>query len=149
MARLLLLHGPNLNLLGQRETTIYGHQTLAQLDAELSAQARQAGHQLDIVQSNAEHVLIEHIHAARTHGTAFILINAAAFTHTSVAIRDALIGIAVPFVEIHLSNVARRETFRHHSYLADQAFGVVYGFGAASYRIALAGVIDCLDEQHR
>lgn len=145
MARLLLLHGPNLNLLGSREPEVYGRATLAQIDAELKAQAQASGHQLDSLQANAEHILVERIHAAREDGTAFILINPAAFTHTSVALRDALLAVAIPFVEIHLSNPHAREPFRHHSYLSDKAVGVVCGFGATSYRIALAGVIARLE----
>ncbi len=145
MARLLLLHGPNLNLLGTREPEVYGRATLAQIDAALGAQAQAAGHALQTLQSNAEHVLVERIHAARSDGTAFILINPAAFTHTSVALRDALLGVAIPFVEIHLSNPHAREPFRHHSYLSDTAVGVICGFGADSYRLALAAVIARLE----
>ena len=141
MARLLLLHGPNLNLLGSREPEVYGHDTLAQIDARLAEQASAAGHQLDTFQSNAEHALVERIHAARGDGTAFILINPAAFTHTSVALRDALLGVAIPFIELHLSNPHAREPFRHHSYLSDKAVGVVCGFGADSYRLALDAAI--------
>jgi len=141
MARLLLLHGPNLNLLGSREPEVYGHDTLAQIDARLAEQASAAGHQLDTFQSNAEHTLVERIHAARGDGTAFILINPAAFTHTSVALRDALLGVAIPFIELHLSNPHAREPFRHHSYLSDKAVGVVCGFGADSYRLALDAAI--------
>ncbi|SHH01933.1 3-dehydroquinate dehydratase [Xylella fastidiosa] len=141
MAHLLLLHGPNLNLLGTREPEIYGRITLPQIDAALAERAATAGHGLSSLQSNAEHVLIERIHATREDGTAFILINPGAFTHTSVALRDALLAVALPFVEIHLSNPHTREPFRHHSYLADKALGVVCGFGVDSYRIALEGVI--------
>jgi len=137
MAQLLLLHGPNLNLLGTREPEVYGHATLADIDAELQARAAEAGHVLDSLQSNAEHVLVERIQAARTDGTTFILINPAAFTHTSVAIRDALAAVAIPFIEIHLSNPHAREPFRQHSYFSDKAVGVVCGFGADSYRYAL------------
>jgi len=141
MARLLLLHGPNLNLLGSREPDVYGHDTLAQIDARLAAQAQAAGHALEAFQSNAEHALVERIHAAAHDGTAFILINPAAFTHTSVALRDALLGVAIPFIELHLSNPHAREPFRHHSYLSDKAVGVVCGFGADSYRLALDAAI--------
>ena len=137
MAKLLVLHGPNLNLLGTREPEVYGHATLADIDRSLAAQAQAAGHRLDCFQSNAEHALVGRIQAARTDGTAFILINPAAFTHTSVAIRDALAGVALPFIEIHLSNPHSREPFRHTSYLSDKAVGVVCGFGADSYRYAL------------
>ena len=137
MARLLLLHGPNLNLLGSREPGIYGATTLAQIDAALAATAQAAGHELASFQSNAEHALVDRIQAAAGDGTAFILINPAAFTHTSVAIRDALAAVAIPFIEIHLSNPHAREPFRAHSYFSDKAVGVVCGFGADSYRYAL------------
>ena len=137
MAKLLVLHGPNLNLLGTREPDVYGHATLAAIDADLRAGASAAGHQLECLQSNAEHVLVERVQAAREDGTAFILINPAAFTHTSVALRDALAAVAIPFIEIHLSNPHAREPFRHHSYFSDKAVGVVCGFGADSYRYAL------------
>ena len=137
MAQLLLLHGPNLNLLGTREPEVYGHATLADIDADLEAHAAAAGHALESLQSNAEHVLVDRIQAARGDGTAFILINPAAFTHTSVAIRDALAAVAIPYIEIHLSNPHAREPFRQHSYFSDKAVGVVCGFGADSYRYAL------------
>jgi len=137
MAKLLLLHGPNLNLLGTREPEVYGHTTLADIDADLRERAAAAGHALESLQSNAEHVLVERIQAARDDGTAFILINPAAFTHTSVAIRDALAAVAIPFIEIHLSNPHAREPFRQHSYFSDKAVGVVCGFGADSYAYAL------------
>lgn len=137
MARLLLLHGPNLNLLGVREPEIYGALTLEALNADLRARAQAAGHTLDILQSNAEHVLVERVQAARSDGTAFILINPAAFTHTSVALRDALAAVALPFIEIHLSNPHAREPFRQHSYFSDKSVGVICGFGADSYRYAL------------
>lgn len=137
MARLLVLHGPNLNLLGSREPEVYGRTTLAEIDASLAAQAQAAGHMLEHLQSNAEHVLVERVQAARDDGTAFILINPAAFTHTSVALRDALAAAALPFIEIHLSNPHAREPFRQHSYFSDLAAGVVCGFGADSYRYAL------------
>ena len=137
MARLLLLHGPNLNLLGSREPEVYGRTTLADIDAALAAQAAAAGHVLEAFQSNAEHALVDRVQAARGDGTAFILINPAAFTHTSVALRDALAAVAIPFIEIHLSNPHAREPFRQHSYFSDKAVGVVCGFGADSYRYAL------------
>ncbi|TGY34493.1 MULTISPECIES: type II 3-dehydroquinate dehydratase [Stenotrophomonas] len=137
MAKLLVLHGPNLNLLGTREPGVYGHTTLAQIDQALLAQAQAAGHALDALQSNAEHVLVDRVQAARTDGTAFILINPAAFTHTSVALRDALAAVDVPFIEIHLSNPHAREPFRQHSYFSDKAVGVICGFGADSYRYAM------------
>ena len=141
MAKLLVLHGPNLNLLGTREPAIYGHATLAEIDATLTDQASVAGHVLDSLQSNAEHVLIDRIHAARTDGTGFIVINPGAFTHTSVALRDALLGVGLPFIEIHLSNVHAREPFRRHSYLSDVAVGVICGLGPAGYRYALDAAI--------
>ena len=137
MAILLLLHGPNLNLLGSREPEVYGRTTLADIDAALAAQAAAAGHVLEAFQSNAEHALVDRIQAAREDGTAFILINPAAFTHTSVALRDALAAVAIPYIEIHLSNPHAREPFRQHSYFSDKAVGVVCGFGADSYRYAL------------
>ncbi len=137
MAQLLLLHGPNLNLLGSREPEVYGRATLAEIDADLSARAAAAGHQLHSFQSNAEHALVERVHAARLDGTAFILINPAAFTHTSVALRDALAAVAIPYIELHLSNPHAREPFRQHSYFSDKAVGVICGFGVDSYRYAL------------
>ena len=137
MAKLLVLHGPNLNLLGTREPGVYGHTTLAQIDQALLAQAQAAGHAVESLQSNAEHILVERVQAAREDGTAFILINPAAFTHTSVALRDALAAVDVPFIEIHLSNPHAREPFRQHSYFSDKAAGVICGFGADSYRYAM------------
>lgn len=137
MAQILVLHGPNLNLLGSREPEIYGRTTLAEIDSALAQQALQAGHQVESLQSNAEHVLVDRIQAARTDGTAFVLINPAAFTHTSVAIRDALAATGLPFIEVHLSNPHRREPFRQHSYFSDLAEGVVAGFGAHSYYAGL------------
>ncbi|HRO62347.1 type II 3-dehydroquinate dehydratase [Thermomonas sp.] len=137
MAHLLLLHGPNLNLLGSREPEVYGRITLADIDADLTARARAAGHALETFQSNAEHALVERVQAAASDGTAFILINPAAFTHTSVALRDALAAVTIPFIEIHLSNPHAREPFRQHSYFSDKAVGVICGFGADSYRYAL------------
>ena len=141
MAKLLVLHGPNLNLLGTREPEVYGRTTLAEINASLAEQARAAGHALEGLQSNAEHDLVNRVQAARSDGTAFILINPAAFTHTSVALRDALAAVAIPFIEIHLSNPHTREAFRHHSYFSDLAVGVVCGFGADSYRYALEAAL--------
>lgn len=137
MARILLLNGPNLNLLGLREPEIYGHATLATIVGDLAAIAQAAGHELLDFQSNAEHALIDRIHAARADGTAFILFNPAAFTHTSIALRDALLAVALPLIELHLSNVHAREPFRQHSYFSDIAVGVIGGFGIDSYRLAL------------
>ena len=144
MAKLLVLHGPNLNLLGSREPTVYGHTSLAEIDQGLNAQATAAGHQLESLQSNAEHELVNRVQATRNDGTAFILINPAAFTHTSVALRDALAGVAIPFIEIHLSNPHAREPFRQHSYLSDKAVGVICGFGADSYRYAMDAALQRL-----
>ncbi|MDQ3205754.1 MAG: type II 3-dehydroquinate dehydratase [Pseudomonadota bacterium] len=148
MAKLLVLHGPNLNLLGEREPKFYGRTTLAEIDAALASGAMQAGHQLESLQSNAEHVLVERVQAARQDGTAFILINPAAFTHTSVALRDALAAVELPFLEIHLSNPHSREPFRRHSYFSDLAVGVICGFGDDSYRYALDAALLWL-ERHR
>lgn len=147
MARLLLLHGPNLNLLGTREPTHYGSDTLASIDQRLVASAAEAGHELESFQSNAEHSLIERIHLAREQGVAWIIINPAAFTHTSVAIRDALAGVNIPFIEVHLSNVHAREAFRQHSYFSSLAAGVISGLGAQGYELALAAVLRRLYEQ--
>jgi 3-dehydroquinate dehydratase-2 len=144
VAKLLVLHGPNLNLLGTREPELYGHVTLAEIDAELARIATASGHELAAFQSNAEHALIERVHAARADGTAFILVNPAAFTHTSVALRDALAAVALPFIEVHLSNVHAREAFRQHSYFSDLAVGVIGGFGAHSYRLALDAALQRL-----
>ena len=141
MAKLLVLHGPNLNLLGTREPGIYGHATLASINEALRVQAAAAGHTAESLQSNAEHVLVDRIQAAQDDGTAFILINPAAFTHTSVALRDALAAVDVPFIEIHLSNPHAREPFRQHSYFSDKAVGVICGFGADSYRYAMDAAV--------
>jgi 3-dehydroquinate dehydratase-2 len=141
--RLLLLNGPNLNLLGQREPGLYGAQTLAQIEADLGRQAGELGVELECFQSNHEGALVDRIHAARGQADG-LLINAGAFTHTSIALRDALLGVAIPFVELHLSNVHARESFRHHSYLADKALGVICGFGPASYGLALQGLVSHL-----
>ncbi len=137
MAKLLVLNGPNLNLLGTREPEVYGHTTLADIEVDLRDRAAAAGHVLEAFQSNAEHALVDRVQAARQDGTGFILINPAAFTHTSVALRDALAAVAIPFIEIHLSNPHAREPFRQHSYFSDKAVGVVCGFGADGYRYAL------------
>ena len=144
MPKILVLHGPNLNLLGEREPAVYGSTTLAEIDGALGESAQAAGHTLESLQSNAEHALVERIQAARHDGTAFILINPAAFTHTSVAIRDALAAVRIPFIEIHLSNPHAREPFRRQSYFSDLAVGVVAGFGAHSYRYALDAAMNRL-----
>jgi 3-dehydroquinate dehydratase-2 len=138
--RVLLLNGPNLNLLGLREPALYGALTLKTIEAELSHQAEGLGVALQCFQSNHEGALVERIHMARGEVDG-ILINAGAFTHTSIALRDALLGVAIPFVELHLSNVHAREPFRHHSYLADQAVGVICGFGPGSYGLGLQGLV--------
>ena len=147
MAKLLVLHGPNLNLLGTREPEVYGRATLAEIDADLARRAEAAGHALESFQANAEHALVERIQAARADGTDFLLVNPAAFTHTSVAIRDALAAVALPFIEVHLSNPHAREPFRHTSYFSDLAVGVVAGFGPLSYGLALAAAIQQLDSR--
>ncbi|HEY4092314.1 MAG TPA: type II 3-dehydroquinate dehydratase [Luteibacter sp.] len=141
MARILVLHGPNLNLLGVREPSVYGRETLADINASLLARAQAAGHDLTYYQSNAEWELINRIQQARDEGTAWILFNPAAFTHTSVALRDALAAVAIPFIEIHLSNPHAREPFRHHSYMSDLASGVICGFGGDSYRLGLEAAL--------
>ena len=136
-SRVLVINGPNLNLLGTREPAIYGGRTLADIEAELTDVAGRYAAEVVFFQTNHEGALVDRIHTARTDGTRFIIINAGAFTHTSIALRDALAAIALPFIEVHLSNVHRREEFRHHSYLSDLAVGSVVGLGAAGYRYAL------------
>ncbi|MGD8340157.1 MAG: type II 3-dehydroquinate dehydratase [Gammaproteobacteria bacterium] len=145
MANLLLLNGPNLGLLGSREPEIYGSTTLADIETLLAELAGELGHRLDAFQSDAEHLLIERIHAARS-SVDLILLNPAAFTHTSVALRDALLAVDIPFIEIHLSNVAAREEFRQRSYFADIATGTIAGFGVASYELALLAANRLLSE---
>lgn len=147
MARLLLLNGPNLGQLGRREPGVYGTTTLADIEALLKAQATAAGHELDAFQSDSEAALIERIHSAREQGVAVILFNPAAFTHTSIALRDALLTAQVPFIELHLSNVAARESFRQRSYFADIALGTVAGFGATSYELALVAAVRHVSNQ--
>lgn len=149
MNKVLVINGPNLNLLGTREPEVYGHATLAGIDADLAASAQASGHELIAFQSNSEHELIERVHAAREDGTAFILINPGAFTHTSIALRDALAAVKVPFIEVHLSNVHAREPFRRLSYFSDIAVGVIAGFGALSYRLALQAALDHLQNKAR
>ncbi|MEN9847320.1 MAG: hypothetical protein RL368_60 [Pseudomonadota bacterium] len=143
MFKILVLHGPNLNLLGEREPTHYGRTGLAFINQELNEFAQAQGHTLSCFQSNSEAELLEKIHAARNH-TDFIIINPAAFTHTSVALRDALLAVAIPFIEVHLSNVHAREPFRHHSYFSDVAKGVISGLGAQGYSLALQAALSIL-----
>ena len=147
MASILVLHGPNLNLLGTREPEIYGSDTLEDVNQKLTQIAQDNGHHLQYLQSNAEYELIECIHAARNEGIDFILINPAAFTHTSVAIRDAIMGVDIPFIEVHISNVHARESFRHHSYFSDVAVGVICGLGIQGYEFALQSAITYLDKK--
>jgi 3-dehydroquinate dehydratase II len=135
--KLLLLNGPNLNLLGSREPSLYGSDTLAAIEMRAAEVARESGHELIAFQSNAEHALVERIHAAKSEDIAFIVINPAAFTHTSVALRDAFLAVRIPFIEVHLSNPAAREAFRHHSYLSDIASGCISGLGAYGYELAV------------
>lgn len=144
MATILVLHGPNLNLLGSREPEIYGSTTLADIDQTLTQRCMNEGHHLQSLQSNAEYELIDRIHDAKKEGINYILINPAAFTHTSVAIRDALAAVEIPFIEVHLSNVHSREAFRQHSYFSDLAQGVICGFGSQSYELALTAALSQL-----
>jgi len=146
MSRFFLLNGPNLNLLGTREPDVYGATTLQDIEQELQQEAKSAGHDLEYFQSNAEFALIERIHQAQKESIDFIIINPAAYTHTSVAIRDALLGVNIPFIEVHLSNVHAREPFRHHSYLSDIAKGVICGLGSDGYRYALSSAIKMTEQ---
>lgn len=145
MAKLLALHGPNLNLLGEREPELYGATTLEEINQGLAAAAQQLGHSLAHFQSNAEHGLVDRIHQARQEGVEFIIINPGAFTHTSIALRDALAGVAIPFIEVHLTNVFAREEFRRHSYLSELAVAVISGAGAGGYRLALQAAAEKLE----
>lgn len=142
--RLLVLHGPNLNLLGTREPDIYGRTTLADIHLRMEAQARAAGAQLESFQSNSEGELVNRIQAAASEGVAFIIINPAAYTHTSIAMRDALAAVGIPFIEVHLSNIHAREAFRQHSYFSDLAAGVICGLGHEGYSLALAAALSRL-----
>lgn len=146
MATILVLHGPNLNMLGEREPAIYGHATLSDINQSLEQQARESGHHLLHMQSNAEHELVERIQDARHEAVNFILINPAAFTHTSVALRDALAAVQIPFIEIHLSNVHAREEFRSHSFFSDIALGVICGLGPQGYELGLQAALHHLDQ---
>jgi len=141
MARILLLNGPNLNLLGTREPAVYGTATLQEIETKLKDQSSARGHELIAGQSNAEHELIGKIQTSKRDGVGFIVINPGAFTHTSIALRDAFLSVGVPFIEIHLSNVFAREAFRHHSYLSDIAVGCIYGLGPIGYELALQAAI--------
>lgn len=144
MTRILLLNGPNLNLLGMREPQIYGRETLADVEAAVTAIGAARGSDVDCFQSNHEGALIDRIHAARLDGTSWIVINPGGLTHTSIALRDALAGVAIPFIEVHVSNVHRRESFRQHSYLSEIAAGVIVGFGVAGYAMAVNAALDRL-----
>lgn len=140
MARLLLLNGPNLNLLGSREPQHYGKDSLEAIVKRCQALAQELGHELEAFQSNAEHTLVDKIHGAPAAGVAWIIINPAAFTHTSIALRDALAGVKLPFIEVHLSNTAAREEFRHHSYFSDIAVGSIVGLGPQGYELAVRAI---------
>jgi 3-dehydroquinate dehydratase-2 len=145
MASLLTINGPNLNLLGTREPDVYGTTGLAGIDAKLSALAIELGHELTCFQSNAEHEIVDRVQQAGSDGVAFVLINPGAFTHTSIAIRDALLAVNIPFIEIHLSNTFAREEFRHKSYFSDIAMGCIVGLGAYGYELALRAAVRQLD----
>ncbi|MGB3917989.1 MAG: type II 3-dehydroquinate dehydratase [Thiothrix litoralis] len=149
MASILLLNGPNLNLLGKREPGHYGNMTLADIEERLTTLASQQQQTLDCYQNNSEGALVDRIHQALVEQVDFILINPGAYTHTSIALRDALLGVAIPFIEIHLSNVHRREPFRHHSYLSDIAEGVILGLGTLGYELALYAAIQKLNKHDR
>lgn len=147
-SRVLVINGPNLNLLGTREPGIYGTRSLQQIEAELTEVAHTKGAEVTFFQSNHEGALVDRIQAARRDGTEFLIVNAGAFTHTSVALRDALAAVGLPFIEVHLSNVHRREEFRRHSYLSDLAVGTIVGLGAAGYRYALQFALDHTPKTH-
>ena len=148
MARLLLINGPNLNLLGSRETGVYGRTSLAEVEAGLIREARKLGHELAAFQSNAEHELVERVHQAAAETVDFILLNPGAFTHTSIALRDALLAAGIPFIEVHISNTFAREDFRKQSYFSDIAAGCLFGFGAYSYELALQAAARRLAEEN-
>jgi 3-dehydroquinate dehydratase II len=149
MPKILVIHGPNLNLLGTREPAHYGTTTLAEIDRRLAEKARAAGIELESFQSNAEGALIDRVHAAAKAGVAFIVLNPAAYTHTSVALRDAFAAVAIPFIEVHLSNVHAREAFRSESYFSDLAVGVICGLGADGYEFALEGAIRRINQKQQ
>lgn len=144
MAELLVLNGPNLNLLGTREPEVYGHVTLDEINERLAKRAAAGGHHIEFFQSNAEHELVERVQAAVSQNVRFIILNPAAFTHTSVALRDALAASAIPFIEVHLSNIHAREAFRHQSYFSEIAIGAITGLGAQGYELALQYALDQL-----
>lgn len=148
MKKILVLHGPNLNLLGTREPSIYGHATLSQINTDLKEAAKKAHMELSCFQSNSESDLIQAIHDARPSNISYIIFNPAAFTHTSVALRDALCAVAIPFIEVHLSNIHAREPFRHHSYFSDIAQGSITGLGARGYLLALHVIIEELERSN-
>lgn len=141
MATILVLHGPNLNMLGSREPEVYGSETLADINARLNYTCIETGHHLQHLQSNAEYELIERIHDARNEGVNFIVFNPAAFTHTSIALRDAILATQIPFIEVHISNVYKREAFRHNSYFSDIAVGTITGLGSQGYDLALQAAL--------
>ena len=143
--KILILNGPNLNLLGKREKNFYGAVTLSEINSKITGLAHELNHAVDFFQSNSEADLIHRIHACLDDTTNFIIINPAAFTHTSVALRDALLAVSIPFIEVHLSNVHKREAFRHHSYFSDVAVGVICGLGASGYRLALEAALEQLE----
>lgn len=147
MTQLVLINGPNLNLLGTREPEVYGTTTLGEVESRLEALALSAGHVLSYYQSNAEHELVERIHRARLENAAFIIINPGAFTHTSIALRDALVAVSIPFIEVHLSNIFAREAFRHRSYLSGVALGIISGLGPQGYELALQAALARLRSQ--
>lgn len=147
MATILVLHGPNLNMLGSREPEVYGSETLADINARLNYTCIEAGHHLQHLQSNAEYELIERIHDARNEGVNFILFNPAAFTHTSVALRDAMLAAQVPFIEVHISNVYKREEFRHKSFFSDIAIGTITGLGSQGYDLALQAALHLIKKK--
>lgn len=147
MAKLLVINGPNLNLLGQRETDLYGALSLSDLEQRLVDKAAEEGHELACFQSNAEADLIERIHRAGTDETDLVIINPGAYTHTSVALRDAFLGVSIPFVEVHISNIHARETFRKESYLSDIALGVITGLGPIGYELAIEAAVECLSRR--
>jgi 3-dehydroquinate dehydratase-2 len=149
LGKILVLHGPNLNLLGSREPEHYGYATLAEIDRLLVEQGAKAGIEVGCFQSNSESELIDRVQAASRDGVAFLLFNPAAFTHTSVALRDALVAVAIPFIEVHLSNIHAREPFRAHSFFSDRAVGVICGFGPKSYELALGAAVAHLRERKR